>query len=403
VSLSLSQKSADAFSRVKVKGPVQILQTPPGSALDVGPKADVRTTPEVRPPGLGAVVQNRSALNAVRDGGEGNNMRIPFRGSVAVIGKLVLCAAALVTFDIVPAQHRPWIKGHTFALLRGSVPSVAALAPAPGRVKVNPKDGLKYAWIAPGAFRMGCSPGDEECSDDEKPSHPVKISKGFWMGQTEVTVAAYKRFVRAAGKTMPAEPELWGRPLNIGWKNEAMPIVNVNWDESQGYCAWVGGRLPTDAEWEYAARGGNPGARYGPPDEIAWYADNSGRQRLDSTQLKIEDKKKYGGGRKIMDQRLKENGNGMREVGQKRPNTFGLFDMFGNVWEWVDGWYDPNYYRVSPSQDPPGPASGQLRLVRGASWDDVPAYLRVSYPHKCEPELRNYTLGFRCVWEAPKP
>jgi formylglycine-generating enzyme required for sulfatase activity len=161
--------------------------------------------------------------------------------------------------------------------------------------------------------------------------------------------------------------------------------------------------LPTDAEWEYAARGGSPEARYGPLDEIAWYADNSGPQRLDSTSLKKEDLKTYGGGRKIFNQRLHDNGNGAHEVGLKAPNGFGLYDMLGNVWVWVNDWYEPNYYQHRPSQDPPGPSSGQYRLERAASWDDVPQYLRASYNHKAEPELRDYTLGFRCVCEAPKP
>lgn len=330
-------------------------------------------------------------------------MGISFRKVIVLVRRFILCAAASVVCTAAQARQKPWTEGPALKLLSNGLPLEASVAHAPGKVRVNRKDGLKYSWIPNGTFQMGCSTGDDECTADEKPAHQVKISKGFWMGQTEVPVSAYKRFVRAAGKTMPAEPALLGRPLNAGWKNEAMPMVNVNWNESQDYCAWAGGRLPTDAEWEYAARGGNPSARYGPPDEIAWYADNSGRQRLDSTQLKIEDKKTYGGGRRIMDQRLKENGNGLREVGQKRPNAFGLFDMFGNVWEWVDGWYDPDYNRGSPSPDRPGPASGQLRLVRGASWDDVPAYLRVSYSHKCEPGLRDYTLGFRCVLQSAKP
>ena len=194
---------------------------------------------------------------------------------------------------------------------------------------------------------MGCSPGDNECYDDEKPPHQVTITKGFWLGQTEVTVGAYKRFAGATGRQMPPEPDFSGRPLNPGWGDEAMPIVDVTWDDAQAYCSWAGGRLPTEAEWEYAARAGSTAARYGDLDEIAWYADNSGRQRLDSARIWNEDQVNYG-------KRLNENGNGMHEVGQKRANGFGLYDMLGNVWEWVNDWYDENYYQNSPSQDPQG-------------------------------------------------
>jgi sulfatase modifying factor 1 len=311
-------------------------------------------------------------------------MRMPVRNFLVAVVMLALCAAALSVADTMWAKKRV-------------TPTEA------GAVNANPRDGLKYAWVPSGTFMMGCSPGDSECVDDEKPAHQVTITKGFWIGQTLVTVLAYIRHTQATEKPMPVEPFLMGRPLNPGWKEEAQPIVDVNWYEARDYCAWERGRLPSDAEWEYAARGGNPNARYGPLDDIAWYADNSAPQRLDSTALKNEDKAKYGGGRKIFNQALHDNGNLAHDVGLKAPNGFGLYDMLGNVWVWVNDWYEPNYYQHSPSQDPPGPANGQFKLERAASWDDVPQYLRASFNHKTKPELRDYTLGFRCVWEAPKP
>jgi formylglycine-generating enzyme required for sulfatase activity len=238
--------------------------------------------------------------------------------------------------------------------------------PPPGTVRQGPKDGLEYVWIPPGTFMMGCSPGDNECFDWEKPAHQVTITRGFWIGQTPVTVGAYKRFAGATGRQMPGAPS-----FNNGWTNENMPIVNVDWNDAQAYCGWMGGRLPTEAEWEYAARGGNTEARYGPIDEVAWYSNNSGGQTHD--------------------------------VAQKRANGFGLYDMLGNVWEWVNDWYDQNYYQSSPSQDPPGPTGGQFRVLRGGSWVFNPRVVRVSSRDGVVPAYRSDRVGFRCGGEVGNP
>jgi serine/threonine-protein kinase len=245
-------------------------------------------------------------------------------------------------------------------------PRRAVSAPSARTVRENPRDGLKYVWIPPGTFMMGCSPGDSECFELEKPSHQVTISRGFWIAQTPVTVGAYKRFAGATGRQRPGAPN-----FNTGWANENMPIVDVTWDDAQAYCGWMGGRLPTEAEWEYAARGGSTEARYGNLDEIAWYNQNSGGQTHD--------------------------------VAQKRANGFGLYDMLGNVWEWVDDWYDQNYYQNSPSQDPTGPASGQLRVLRGGSCYVNPRAVRVSNRVRYYPGGRYYDSGFRCGGEVFAP
>jgi formylglycine-generating enzyme required for sulfatase activity len=236
----------------------------------------------------------------------------------------------------------------------------------PVKVRENPRDGLKYVWIPPGTFTMGCSSGDSECFDEEKPAHAVTITKGFWIGQTVVTVGAYKRFTASAGQQMPAAPY-----YNAGWTNENMPIFNVNWNDAQAYCQWSEGRLPTEAEWEYAARAGSTEARYGPLDEVAWYAANSGAQT--------------------------------HEVAQKRANTFGLYDTLGNVVEWVNDWNDGNYYQNSPSQDPSGPSSGQYRVMRGGSWYVYPRGVRVSFRGGSDPAVRDNGGGVRCVGEANMP
>ncbi len=231
--------------------------------------------------------------------------------------------------------------------------------PPAGTVRENPKDGLKYVWIPPGSFQMGCSPGDKECGGDEKPPHRVTLTKGFWLGQTEVTVGAYKRFATATAHPMPPAPD-----FNSGWANERMPMVTITWDESYDYCAWAGGRLPTEAEWEYAARGGSTAERYEPIDEVAWYDANSGSQT--------------------------------HPVGVKRANRFGTFDMLGNTMEWVNDWYGDKYYRSDPVQDPPGPGRGTKHVFRGGDFLLKSKAVRVSRREGGAPNQRIRGAGVRC-------
>jgi serine/threonine-protein kinase len=245
---------------------------------------------------------------------------------------------------------------------KANVEHGAAFPLVAAAVRANPKDGLKYVWIPPGTFMMGCSPTDSEGYDREKPPHQVTINTGFWLGQTEVTVGAYKQFVGATGRQMPPSPS-----FNGGWVNDRMPIVNVTWNDANDYCKWAGGRLPTEAEWEYAARAGSTESRYASLDEVAWYFGNSRSQA--------------------------------HPVGQKRPNGFGLYDVLGNVEEWVNDWYDENYYQRSPSQDPTGPMSGTDRVLRGGSWDLSPRNVRLSLRVRGLPADRNDYIGFRCGGE----
>jgi len=249
---------------------------------------------------------------------------------------------------------------------------LADLPPTPGMVKENPKDGLNYAWVPPGPFMMGCSPGETKCDPEEKPSHAVRITKGFWMGQIEVPVGAYKRFSMDSHRPLPPEPN-----FNRGWSNDRMPMVKMTWSEARAYCLWAGGRLPTEAEWEYAARAGSLQSLYGPLDAIAWYARNSGSGGPDW---------------------------GRPQAGSlKRPNAFGLFDMLGNVREWTNDWFDKGYYARSPQDDPPGPASGRLRVTRGRAWVANGEDMRVSYRGSDPPDGGYFEAGFRCVCDALKP
>jgi formylglycine-generating enzyme required for sulfatase activity len=233
-----------------------------------------------------------------------------------------------------------------------------------GQVRVNPKDGLEYVGIPPGEFEMGCVPGDSGCYGDEKPRHYVRITKGFWLGRTEVTVRAYQRYVNATGTNMPPPPSFPQR--------DDHPVVNVSWDEAVAYCTWSGGRLPAEAEWEFAARAGRDGLKYPWGDSISHDDANfdgaGGRDQWANTS----------------------------PVGSFSANSFQLYDVAGNVWEWCADRYDPKYYASSPGADPKGPSSGSIRALRGGSWLFNPWMLRASYRISLEAARRTDNLGFRC-------
>ena len=256
---------------------------------------------------------------------------------------------------------------------------------------MNPKNGMRYVWIPPATFTIGCSPGDDECYDEEKPAHEVEITHGFWLMQTSVTVGAWKRYRTATKKPALGTQDTYGREdLNEASGDDNMPVVFVTWEDARGFCEWSTGRLPTEAEWEHAARAGSTGARYGSLDEIAWYADNSGKQRLDSMKMWRTDEAHYS-------KRLFENSNGPHPVAKKQSNAWNLYDMLGNVYQWTADWYDPKYYERRDNPDPLGPAGGRMRVIRGGAWNERPQGVRASFRDKAPPGYTNAALGFRCA------
>jgi formylglycine-generating enzyme required for sulfatase activity len=267
----------------------------------------------------------------------------------------------------------------------------------------TPVPAIQFVKISAGEFTMGCSTGDIDCKDDERPAHRVRITKPFEMGKYEVTQAQWQAVMGANPSTMKGDD----RPVETVSKNEVQEFISKLNAMNDGYHY----RLPTEAEWEYAARASATESYTGKLGDIGWYADNS------------EDE--------------------THPVGKKTPNKWGLYDMEGNVREYVEDWYSSNYYSSSPEADPTGPVAGQrgignaprgdfpgpsrgprgegrgqrgarggrggprgggrgqLPVMRGGAWDNPAPYLRLSARYSYYgPTLRVSDVGFRVVREA---
>jgi formylglycine-generating enzyme required for sulfatase activity len=232
--------------------------------------------------------------------------------------------------------------------------------------------------VAGGKFMMGCTPEQEgHCEDDERPVRQVAV-ESFKISKTEVTHEQYVRFLNES-QLKTAEAYSSKKLIHINahveyadgkWSvvvgYEPYPMVYVSWFGASEYCSWAGGYLPTEAEWEYAARGGKKSAKTkyaggNDANDVAWFAGNSDSH--------------------------------VHPVAKKKPNELGLFDMSGNVWEWCADWYASNAYAVEAPNDP----SGTIRVLRGGSWNDEGQNCRASYRFNNAPDGAYGNLGFRLV------
>ncbi len=249
------------------------------------------------------------------------------------------------------------------------------------RVEKRGRDNAEMVYIPPGEFMMGCAPEDRKCDSDERPYHRVYLD-GYWIDRHEVTVEQYRLCVREGVCKIPGKGEHgeycnWGKP-----GKEKHPVNCVSWYEADRYCRWAGKRLPTEAEWEKAARG---------TDGRVYPWGDAGASCKYAVMYEMYQKVPGCGRKSTWPVCSKPLGN----------SPYGLCDMTGNVWEWVADWYSSNYYQHSPLRNPQGPSAGKYRILRGGSWwYEVQRHLRVSNRYWLFPTYRGVFLGFRCAQDT---
>ncbi len=236
-----------------------------------------------------------------------------------------------------------------------------------GSTITREKDGMVMGYVPAGSFTMGSSYYDD--------AHQVTLS-AFWIDQTEVTNGEYGLCIRAGTCQPPLTTKSWSHDNYYGNSQFAnYPVIYVSWEKAKIYCEWAGARLPTEAEWEKAARG---------TDERT-YPWGEG---LDHSYANYDS----GGG-------------DTKQVGSYKSGVspYGAFDMAGNVWEWVNDWYDSRYYTNSPISDPNGPSTGSMKVIRGGAWGYIDGYPRSDNRYSCPPGCEYPALGFRCAGSNSTP
>jgi formylglycine-generating enzyme required for sulfatase activity len=240
--------------------------------------------------------------------------------------------------------------------------------PTPGIGSIYLSDGVTMLYVPAGTFSMG-----SEASSDERPIHAVNLS-AYYMDKYEVTNAAYKRCVEAGVCAPPKQSRSSTRTAYYGNPEfDEYPVIYVDWNMAKTYCEWRGARLPTEAEWEKAARG-TDGRTYPWGESVSCDEANYRNCVGDTTKV----------------------GSYLDGV-----SPYGMYDMAGNVWEWVNDWYDSSYYQTSPSSDPQGATSGQNRVLRGGSWGSSDSNVRSAFRSRNDPAYTDYYFGFRCSLSQP--
>jgi iron(II)-dependent oxidoreductase len=309
-----------------------------------------------------------------------------------------------------------------FVLLLVSAPLAAQQRKDNPQQQKDPRRAL-MATIPAGDFLMGredvkydllkMTPRDR---DDDRPVHKVQLD-AFLLDKFEVTNAEYYRFADATGHPKPWHWAGGEFPQGSAGK----PVYNVTWYDAVDYCKWMGKRLPSEAEWEKAARGGLELAYYPNGGDAFWRKsqsggptenDTTGAEADNSTKSAVPDSQKENPAAQRDPYRPKHNVPkpdavfdipfGPEPVGTMKPNGFGLYDISGNVWEWVSDWFDLNYYSHSASSNPKGPETGIDKVFRGGSWVDDADYVTVHFRNHALPDTRSPAIGFRCAADLAK-
>lgn len=258
-----------------------------------------------------------------------------------------------------------------------SIYSVLAVFIFPPQPEPFNELGIQFVFVKGNEFKMGNT--FTESKSESTTAHSVVLSD-FYISATEVTFNQYDLFCEETDRKKPPDE---------GWGRENRPVIHVGWDDAVAYCHWASRktgleiRLPTEAEWEYAAREGGKEVRFG-----------NGKDMADPNEINLgkanEMNKDYTIPGEHRDRTL--------PVASFAPNSLGLYDMAGNVWEWCADWYDKNYYLVSPDHNPAGPGFGKYRVIRGGSWNSGPmtCYNRGAFAPDTEDSKTN-DLGFRVV------
>jgi len=284
-----------------------------------------------------------------------------------------------------------------------------------GNEWTSPKDGQTYVWLPQTWYLMGCTSLDEQCDPDEKPSHTAG-TKGFWLGAREVPLSAWREYVGATMPDMdppsldamaqnPVDDVVLGRrKKGVNWTapldpklpaDPAWPVTQVTWDEAAAYCTWIGGRLPTEAEWEMAARERERrtvfpwGDEESPPDAGVNLADAG---MIRTFRVPRRQRGAFFAG-------YNDEWPAYAPVDALSPNALGIAGLAGNVREWTADWYAEGYYSESPEESPSGPGEGVLRVTRGGSWASPASDLRVSNREALAPDTRSPVVGFRCAFD----
>jgi len=255
-------------------------------------------------------------------------------------------------------------------LFAADQPPQALLTPPTG------KDGAPMVEVPAGSFPMGVPQGDRDGGLDEYPRHDVFVDT-FFIDKFEVTNGRYLEFVKATGHRIPQNPK---DPTRNLWQGAAIsdslsdrPVINVDWFDAEAYCKWAGKRLPAEAEWEKAAKGTTD-------RRFPW-------GNVEPTVKHLNFNQKWIGEKTLMPV-------GSYEAGK---SPFGAYDMAGNVWEWVNDWYDARYYEKSPAKNPKGPDSGIKKVIRGAGWQNETPTVRIFTRVDSDLTIRNESTGFRCA------